>query len=128
MTQRMHWDDFLHVRIIDRLEYGRTQLEVSMGIAQSVMSRLWQPFQDNGNMSRRYSTDRPRITTPNEDRYLSVTEKRWSIALDMFRLLSSATVTTVSRQTVSYASGRLVYMFVDLSDVVHLLQLNVACS
>ncbi|GFV17037.1 uncharacterized protein TNCV_655901 [Trichonephila clavipes] len=78
MAQRKHLDDFLRGRIIGRLEYGRAQLEVSeeLGIAQSVISRLWQRFQDDGNMSRCYSTGRPRVTTPNEDRYLAVTAKR----------------------------------------------------
>ncbi|GFT28124.1 cubilin [Trichonephila clavipes] len=49
MAQRKHLDDFLCGRIIGRLECGRTQLEVSeeLGIAQSVISRLWQRFQDD---------------------------------------------------------------------------------
>ncbi|GFT43489.1 uncharacterized protein TNCV_815341 [Trichonephila clavipes] len=44
MAQRKHLDDFLHGRIIGRLECGRTQLEVSeeLGIAKSVISKLWQ--------------------------------------------------------------------------------------
>ncbi|GFT93296.1 transposable element Tcb1 transposase [Trichonephila clavipes] len=51
MAQRKHLDDFLRGRIIGRLECGRTPLEVSeeLGIAQSVISRLWQRFQDDGN-------------------------------------------------------------------------------
>ncbi|GFY13075.1 retrovirus-related Pol polyprotein from transposon 412 [Trichonephila clavipes] len=82
------------------------KLEVSeeFGIAQNVISRLWQRFQDDGNVSRCYSTSRPRVTTPNEDRYiyLAVTAKRnrRSTASDLSRQLSSATGTTVSRQTV----------------------------
>ncbi|GFV75304.1 transposable element Tcb1 transposase [Trichonephila clavipes] len=49
MAQRKHLDDFLRGRIIGRLECGRTHLEVSeeLGIAQSVISRLWQRFQDD---------------------------------------------------------------------------------
>ncbi|GFU51173.1 uncharacterized protein TNCV_966631 [Trichonephila clavipes] len=72
MEQRKHSDDFLCGRIIGRLEWGRTQLKVSeeLGIAQSVISRLWQRFQDDGNVSRCYSTVRSRFTTPNEDRYI----------------------------------------------------------
>ncbi|GFX06382.1 uncharacterized protein TNCV_2939101 [Trichonephila clavipes] len=60
MAQRKHLDDFLSGRIIGRLECARTQLEVSekLGIAQSVISRLWQRFQDDGNVSRCYSTGR----------------------------------------------------------------------
>ncbi|GFV89980.1 transposable element Tcb1 transposase [Trichonephila clavipes] len=41
-----------------------------LGIAQSVISRLWQRFQDDGNVSRCYSTGHPRVATPNEDRYI----------------------------------------------------------
>ncbi|GFW67479.1 uncharacterized protein TNCV_3391501 [Trichonephila clavipes] len=72
MAQRKHLGNFLRGRIIGRLECGRTQLEVSeeLGIAQSVISRLWQRFQDDGNVSRCYCTGRPRFTTPNEDRYI----------------------------------------------------------
>ncbi|GFU96574.1 HTH_Tnp_Tc3_2 domain-containing protein [Trichonephila clavipes] len=103
MTQRKHLDNFLRGRIIGRLESGRTQLEVfnELGIAQSVISRLWQRFQDDGNVSRCYSTGRPRVTTPNEHRYLAVTAKRnrRNTASDLSRQLSSATGTTVSRQT-----------------------------
>ncbi|GFW18575.1 uncharacterized protein TNCV_1222361 [Trichonephila clavipes] len=63
MAQRKHLDDFLHGRIIGRLECVRTQLEVSeeLGITQSVISRLWQRFQDDGNVSRCYSTGRPEL-------------------------------------------------------------------
>ncbi|GFU61752.1 transposable element Tcb1 transposase [Trichonephila clavipes] len=69
MTQRKHLDDFLRGRIIGRLECERTQLEVSeeLGIAQSVISRLWQRFQDDGNVSRCYSTGHPRVTTLNDE-------------------------------------------------------------
>ncbi|GFX15821.1 transposable element Tcb1 transposase [Trichonephila clavipes] len=72
MAQRKNLDDFWRGRIIGRLECGRTQLEVSeeLGIAQSVISRLWQRFQDDGTESRCYSTGRTRVTTPNEDRYM----------------------------------------------------------
>ncbi|GFV86365.1 transposable element Tcb1 transposase [Trichonephila clavipes] len=104
IAQRKHLDDFLRGRIIERLECGRTQLEVSeeLGITQSVISRLWQRFQDDGNMSRCYSTSRIRVTTLNEDRYLAVIAKRnrRSTASDLSCQLSLATGTTVSRQTV----------------------------
>ncbi|GFV71213.1 HTH_Tnp_Tc3_2 domain-containing protein [Trichonephila clavipes] len=52
MSQRKHLDDFLRCRIIGRLECERTQLEVSeeFGIAQSVISRIWQRFQDDGHI------------------------------------------------------------------------------
>ncbi|GFT60203.1 transposable element Tcb1 transposase [Trichonephila clavipes] len=104
LAQRKHLGDFLRGRIIRRLDCERTQLEVSeeIGVAQSVISRLSQRFQDDGNVSRCYSTGRPRITTTIEDRYLAVTAKRnrRSTASDLSRQLSSATGTAVSRQTV----------------------------
>ncbi|GFV96963.1 transposable element Tcb1 transposase [Trichonephila clavipes] len=103
MAQRKHLDDFLRGRIIGGLECGRTQLEISeeLRIAQSVISRLWKRFQDYGNVSRCYSTGRPRVTTPNEDR------NRRSTASDLSRQLSSATGTTVLRQTVYRRLGHI---------------------
>ncbi|GFW82914.1 uncharacterized protein TNCV_2209661 [Trichonephila clavipes] len=58
LAQRKHLDDFLRGRIIGRLECGCTQLEVSeeLGTAQSIISRLCKRFQDDGNVSRCYST------------------------------------------------------------------------
>ncbi|GFW59654.1 HTH_Tnp_Tc3_2 domain-containing protein [Trichonephila clavipes] len=80
-----------------------------LGIAQSVISRLWQRLQDDGNVSRCYSTGCPRVTTPNEDRHLAVTAKRnrRSTASDLSRQLSSATSTTVSRHTVYRCLGHI---------------------
>ncbi|GFT33826.1 transposable element Tcb1 transposase [Trichonephila clavipes] len=87
MAQRKHLDDFLRGRIIGRLECERTQLEVSeeLGIAQSVISRLWQRFQDDVTAKR----------------------NRRSTASDLSRQLSSATGTTVSRQTVYRRLGHI---------------------
>ncbi|GFX21816.1 HTH_Tnp_Tc3_2 domain-containing protein [Trichonephila clavipes] len=111
MVQRKHLEDFLRGRINGRLECRRSQLEVSeeLGIAQSVISRLYQRFQDDGNVSRCCSTGRPRVTTPNENLYLAVTAKRnrWSTASDLTRQLSSAIGTTVSRQTVYRRLGHI---------------------
>ncbi|GFT53306.1 transposable element Tcb1 transposase [Trichonephila clavipes] len=111
MAKRKHLDDVLRGRITGQLECGRTQLEVSekLEIAQSVISRLWQRFQGDGNVSRCYSTGLPRDTTPNEDRYLAVITKRnrWSTASDLSRQVSSATGTTVSRQTVYRRLGHI---------------------
>ncbi|GFV04267.1 transposable element Tcb1 transposase [Trichonephila clavipes] len=66
-------------------------------------------FQADGNVSRCYSTDRPRVTTLNEDRYLAVTSKRnlRSTASDLSRQLSSATGTIDSRQTVYRRLGHI---------------------
>ncbi|GFT28554.1 protein GVQW3 [Trichonephila clavipes] len=49
MTQKKHLDDFLRGRTIGRLQCERTQQEVSeeLGIAQSVISRLWFSLQSD---------------------------------------------------------------------------------
>ncbi|GFV65647.1 transposable element Tcb1 transposase [Trichonephila clavipes] len=87
MAQSKHLDDFIRGRIIGRLECGCSQLEVSkeLGIVQSVISRLWQPFQDD-------------VTTK---------RNRRSTASDLSRQLSSATGTIVSRQTVYRRLGHI---------------------
>ncbi|GFT87712.1 HTH_Tnp_Tc3_2 domain-containing protein [Trichonephila clavipes] len=78
---------FLRGRIIGRLECGRIQLEVSeeIGIAQSVISRLWQRFQDDGNV-----IDVTAHVTP-----------------ELQRRMRTATGTTVSRQTVYRRLGHI---------------------
>ncbi|GFU69391.1 HTH_Tnp_Tc3_2 domain-containing protein [Trichonephila clavipes] len=115
MAQIKHLEDFLRGKIIGRLDCERTQLEVSeeLGIAQSVISRLWKLLQDDGNVSRCYSTSthmlHPQVTTPNEDRYSAVTAKKYrrSTASERSRQLSSATGTAVSRQTVYRCLGHI---------------------
>ncbi|GFX53677.1 transposable element Tcb1 transposase [Trichonephila clavipes] len=101
MAQRKHLGDFLRGRIIGRPECRRTQLEVSeeLGFAQSVIPRLWQRFQDDGNVSRCYSTCRPpSYNAELGPVYLAVTAKRnrRNTASDLSRQLSSATGMTVS--------------------------------
>ncbi|GFX11493.1 HTH_Tnp_Tc3_2 domain-containing protein [Trichonephila clavipes] len=87
MAQRKHLVDFLRGRIIGRLECGRTQLEVSeeLGIAQRVISKLWQRFQNNVTAKR----------------------NRWSTTSDLSRQFSSATATTVSKQTLYRRLGHI---------------------
>ncbi|GFV62019.1 HTH_Tnp_Tc3_2 domain-containing protein [Trichonephila clavipes] len=89
-------------RIIGRLECVRTQLEISeeLGIAQSILFWLWKRFQDDGNVSRCYSTGRSRVTTPNEDRYIFGSYCQKKQTKHSIRPVSSATGTTVSRQIV----------------------------
>ncbi|GFX42901.1 transposable element Tcb1 transposase [Trichonephila clavipes] len=79
---------------------GRLEVSEELGIAQSVISRLWQRFQDDGNVSRCYSTGRPRVTTPNEDRHTFGSYCQKKQTEHIIRPVSSATGTTVSRHTV----------------------------
>ncbi|GFY26773.1 transposable element Tcb1 transposase [Trichonephila clavipes] len=87
---------------------GGKELEVSeeLGITQSVISRLWQRFQDDSNVSRCYRTGHPRVTMPNEDRYIwQLLPKETDGAQHQTCLVSSATGTTVSRHTMCRRLG-----------------------
>ncbi|GFU81587.1 transposable element Tcb1 transposase [Trichonephila clavipes] len=88
---------------------GRLTLNSFNVYRSPTFQRLWQRFQYDGNVSRCYCTGRPRVTTPNENRYLAVTAKRngRSTASDLSFQLSSATGTTVSRQTMYRRLGRI---------------------
>ncbi|GFV88716.1 uncharacterized protein TNCV_3354681 [Trichonephila clavipes] len=74
MAQRKHLDDFYVVELLDdwNVDVPSRKVSEDFGITQSVISRLWQRFQDDCNVSRCYSTGRPRVTTPNEDRYIYI--------------------------------------------------------
>ncbi|GFT11572.1 transposable element Tcb1 transposase [Trichonephila clavipes] len=93
------------------VRHNDESLEVSekLGITQSVISRLWQRFQVNGNVSRCYSSGRPRVTTPNENQYLTVTAKRnrRSTTSDLSCQLSSATATTAAKQAMYRRLGHI---------------------
>ncbi|GFU34569.1 cubilin [Trichonephila clavipes] len=57
-----------------------------------------QRFQDDGDVSRCYSTGRPRVTTPNEDQYLAVTGKETDGAQHQTCLVSSLQLPRASYQ------------------------------
>ncbi|GFV98864.1 uncharacterized protein TNCV_2913811 [Trichonephila clavipes] len=78
-----------------------------------VPAQAFQRFQDDVNASKRCSAGRPRVTTPNEDRYLAIAAKRslQSTTSDLLRQLSATTGTAVSKQTVyRYIWDMLVYI------------------
>ncbi|GFS49022.1 uncharacterized protein TNCV_3382911 [Trichonephila clavipes] len=128
MSQRKHLDYFLRGRFIGRLQCGHTQLEVSedLGIAQSVISRLWQRFQDDGNVSRCYSTGLPKLQRrmstgiwqllPKETEHSNrpVTSAPFSFRYDSFK---------ADRVQMLRAHSS-----IGLSDVLHLPQLAVTCD
>ncbi|GFV98998.1 transposable element Tcb2 transposase [Trichonephila clavipes] len=91
-------------RVVGRLEGGQTQAQVAqaIGVSQSVISRIWNPFLETGSAGRRPGQGRRRATMPNEDRYLVLTARRhrnMNVTL-LQKHLRSATGTTVSTQTV----------------------------
>ncbi|GFT82958.1 uncharacterized protein TNCV_5052741 [Trichonephila clavipes] len=63
--------NFYVVELLDDWNVGVPSWKYPRNLeSPSIISRLWQRFQDDGNMSRCYSTGRPRVTTTNEDRYI----------------------------------------------------------
>ncbi|GFW60352.1 transposable element Tcb2 transposase [Trichonephila clavipes] len=91
-------------RVIGRLESGQTQRSVAdaVGVARSVVARLWNRFQETGNVRRRPGAGRPRTTTSTDDRYTQLTTRRnrTENATQLQRQLLSATGRRVFSQTV----------------------------
>ncbi|GFS61195.1 hypothetical protein TNCV_3104581 [Trichonephila clavipes] len=63
---------------VGRLEGGQTQAEVaqSIGVSQSVISRIWNRFLETESAGRRPGQSRRRATTPNKDRSLVLMARR----------------------------------------------------
>ncbi|GFT46441.1 transposable element Tcb2 transposase [Trichonephila clavipes] len=91
-------------RVIGRLESGQTQRSVTdaVGVARSVVARLWNRFQETGNVRRRPGAGRPCATTSTDDRYIQLTARRnrSGNATQLQRQLLLATGPRVSSQTV----------------------------
>ncbi|GFX74788.1 transposable element Tcb2 transposase [Trichonephila clavipes] len=104
MSQRSHLTDSEAWRVVSTLEEGQTQAEVvqAIGVSQSVIYRIWNRFLETGSAGRRPGQGRRRATTPNEDRYLVLTDPRHrnKNAALLQQHLRSATGTTVSTQNV----------------------------
>ncbi|GFW64265.1 hypothetical protein TNCV_2415161 [Trichonephila clavipes] len=66
------------VCVVGRLESGQTQRSVAdaVGVARSVVARLWNRFQETGNVRRRPGAGRPRATISTDDRYIQLTARR----------------------------------------------------
>jgi transposase len=69
--------------VIGRLQAGQSQNEVGRtpNINQSTISRLWNIFQQTGSSNDRSRSERPRIATPGQDRYIRVFQLRnWTVS------------------------------------------------
>ncbi|GFS56805.1 transposable element Tc1 transposase [Trichonephila clavipes] len=78
MSQQCDLPESMAWRVIGRLESGQTQRSVAdaVGVARSVVGRLWNRFQETGNVRRRPGAGRPRDTTSTDDRYIQLTARR----------------------------------------------------
>ncbi|GFU30588.1 transposable element Tcb1 transposase [Trichonephila clavipes] len=102
---RRHLDAFTRGRIIGKFEEGRsvTSVAAEIGIALSIVSRLWRQFQTTGTAIRGFSSGRPRGTTPAVDRYivLQARRNRRQTAGEIARHTTQAIGRPVSRFTVA---------------------------
>ncbi|UYV85161.1 CD109 [Cordylochernes scorpioides] len=89
---------------IGRMEAGQSQAEVArwLGVTRNVVSRLWKKFQTTANFARTPGQGRPRVTTLNQDRYLSllVRRNRRMTASQLRSDLNAATGVLVSTDTI----------------------------
>ncbi|GFV07935.1 transposable element Tcb1 transposase [Trichonephila clavipes] len=78
MSQQRDLPESMAWRVIGRLESEQTQRSVAdaVGVARSVVARLWNRFQETGNVRRRPGAGRPRATTSTDDRYIQLTACR----------------------------------------------------
>ncbi|GFW41643.1 transposable element Tcb2 transposase [Trichonephila clavipes] len=104
MSQQRDLPESMAWRVIGRLESGQTQRSVAdaVGVARSVVARLWNRFQETGNVKRRPGAGRPRATTSTDDRYIQLTARRnrTENAMQLQRQLLLATGRRVFSQTV----------------------------
>ncbi|GFW33358.1 transposable element Tc1 transposase [Trichonephila clavipes] len=89
----------------EKLEEGRsvTSVAAELGIAHSIVSRLWRQFQTTGTAIRGFSSGRPRGTTPADDRYivLQARRNRPQTAGEIARHATQATGRPILRFTVT---------------------------
>ncbi|GFX59133.1 tyrosine decarboxylase [Trichonephila clavipes] len=104
MSQQRDLPESIAWRVIGRLKSGQTQRGVAdaVGVARSVVARLWNRLQETGNVRRRPGAGRPRATTSTDDRYIQLTARRnrTENATQLQRQLLLATGRRVSSQTV----------------------------
>lgn len=69
MSRQRDLPESMAWRIIGRLESGQTQRSVAdaVGVARSVIARLWNRFQETGNVKCRPGQGLPHATTANND-------------------------------------------------------------
>ncbi|GFX63439.1 hypothetical protein TNCV_3620421 [Trichonephila clavipes] len=78
LQKRLFYCRNCEIRLRSGLESGQTQRSVAdaVGVARSVVAKLWNRFQETGNVRRRPGAGRPRATTSTDDRYIQLTARR----------------------------------------------------
>ncbi|GFT64271.1 HTH_Tnp_Tc3_2 domain-containing protein [Trichonephila clavipes] len=103
MSEQRNLPESMAWRFIGRLESGQTQRSVTdtVGVARSVVAKMWNRFKETGNVRRRPGAGRSRATTSSYDRYIQLTARRnrTENATQLQRELLLATGRRVSSQT-----------------------------
>ncbi|GFY16019.1 transposable element Tcb2 transposase [Trichonephila clavipes] len=103
MSEQRDLPESMAWRVIGRLESGQTQRSVAdtVGVARTVVARMWNRFKETENVRRRPGAGRPRATTSSYDRYIQLTARRnrTENATQLQRQLLLATGRRVSSQT-----------------------------
>ena len=78
MPQQTHLTQPETWRVVGQLEGGQTQAKVAtaIGVAQSVISRIWNRLLNTGNAGQRSGRGHRHATMPNEYLYLTITAQR----------------------------------------------------
>ncbi|UYV66553.1 hypothetical protein LAZ67_4002055 [Cordylochernes scorpioides] len=78
MAYRQHLSQEKKWQAIGRMEADQSQAEVArwLGVTRNVVSRVCKKFQTTANVARTPGKGRPRVTTLNQDRYLSLLVRR----------------------------------------------------
>lgn len=74
MVQHRRLTDAQRWSIIGQLNVGERQTDVAVryGVSQSVVSRLYQRYQQTGDVKERHGRGRPRSTSGRDDRYIEI--------------------------------------------------------
>ena len=104
MSRRCRLADSLRWRVIGWMEMGLSQADAArrLNVSRSVVQRLWDQFQSDNSVSRRPVPGRPRVTTPAQDRFLSLSARRRrnTTVPQLIADHCAATGTTISATTV----------------------------
>ncbi|GFV04351.1 hypothetical protein TNCV_919721 [Trichonephila clavipes] len=73
-TNALNDHDYLRWRYIVRLKYGQSLAEVARS-GPKVVSRLWNPFQTSGTVTRRVDQGRHRATKSAQDHYMALSAR-----------------------------------------------------
>ncbi|GFW70883.1 transposable element Tcb2 transposase [Trichonephila clavipes] len=103
MSSRHHIDDFMHGRIIGKIEEGRKITDVAreFDIAHSVVSRLWKSFKTTGMCSRRHGEVVLEVRRLQKTDISSYQQKGTGTAQQVANQFLAASGKQISRKTVA---------------------------